>query len=602
MGIIQNAVLHALHHAIDQGERHAAVLALRGLDPFVRWRARGELLAALRFADLATAVASEPHRMRVAGLRACRKIPDSGFEDEALVQAEFEQLLRRAPAPRPGPRLLVGSAGAIAAALLAMAALRHFTAPFDPRGAQLGELLGPTLTEYFVQVPRSGSEERAALRERLIASAGGVLPADAVGALDRTLVAMNQVLAANDAEAPAGADLLHAAVNGAVAFDAALAVEQQPYFVDLDWLQRGSRTVPFLFTFYVEREREILVGDQSVRVVHLWRLDSLSIEQGYLGYTRPHTPAALVLLDQVEADLIADVLPVLPEEETMDLVDFATRRQGKAWIAEVERSTAAAVRRHFAELPVQQQARYRDVGALLAERRKLVRKWQETLNELGAALVVPVRLIPEADYLGELELKVPREQLRQWEALHAGLLQRETHQAFAELRDNFVDAVERHEVQHRIDYRRELFEVPEILVRRLQLDNPLAAEPGSLAGRARDEFSAYLATVASAEPTPLLDLALLARFLFNRQNFAGAYTYAATAVYEAIAQELNIAPSAREARVLGRAQLAELVTAVLAQKPEALRKAARSAYHTQIGEAVAQVQRGAQRQNEPWRH
>jgi hypothetical protein len=232
----------------------------------------------------------------------------------------------------------------------------------------------------------------------------------------------------------------------------------------------------------------------------------------------------------------------------------------------------------------------------------LIRKWQDTLSELGSSLVVPVRLIPEADYLGELELRVPREQLRQWEEIHSALLSREIHDAFGALRDNYTAAVERHEVQHRIDYRRELFEVPPVLVRRLNVENPLAATPSSLPGRARSEFSAYLATLTCVEPTPLLDLALLARFLFSRDAYAGAYTYSALAVFEVIAEQLGIAAAAREPRQLDRAHLAELVGSVLAQEPGALREAARQAYQVQFGEAVLQVSRESERKNPAWRH
>lgn len=601
-GPIQRAALHALGHALDKGERHEAFLALRQLDPIVRWRARSALLDAFRFADLSTAINDEAHRMRLAALRIARQIPEEGYEDDAAVKRDFERLRAASPAPRRGPWLSASLLAALGLVGGAFAGFKHWTAPFDPTAAKLGNLLGPELTEFIVLGSRTAPGQHDPLRERLLQDNSAALTAESSRALDRTLRALSRVWEANATQTEVTPELLNEATNGAVAFDDTLAKQNAPYFVDLDWLQRGPTTTPFLFSFYVEREHLVRAGEQTIRSVHLWRLDNLAVQQGYLGYTRPHTPAALVLLDQIEADLIGDVLPALPGDETMDLVDFNTRRKGLPWIAAVESSTAGAVRRHFAALPATEQARYQRVGQLLAQRRQLIRKWQDTLSELGSSLVVPVRLIPEADYLGELELRVPREQLRQWEEIHGALLSSEIHDAFRALRDNYSAAVERHEVQHRIDYRRELFEVPPVLVRRLNVENPLAAEPGSLPGRARSEFSAYLATLACVEPTPLLDLALLARFLFNRDNYAGAYTYSALAVYEVLAEQLGVVAEVRALRTLDRAHLAELVNSVLAQEATALRDAARAAYQAQFGDPVLQVTLESERINPAWRH
>ncbi|HEX2733014.1 MAG TPA: hypothetical protein VHM70_15500 [Polyangiaceae bacterium] len=602
MGVIRNAAVHSIQQALEQAERHHAFVVLRQLDPIVRWRARRLVLQALRFADLSTGVESEPHRMRVAGLRILRRIPEAGYEDESAVRREFEQQVRATRAPTKGPWLLTALGASAALACIGWYLAARAFAPFDPRSSGLGHLLGPELTEYVVQASRANPSTRAQLNQEFTHEIDRVLTGDANVALKRTLLGVNRVFDSNGTEGAADDGRFDEFISGAVALDAALAKSEAPFFVDVDWSRRGSLVVPYLFSFYVERERSSNAVGHSVRSVHLWRLDNLAVQQAYLGYTRPHSPAALVLLDQIEADLIGDVLPALPDGETMDLVEFATRRTHKPWILAAESATAVAIRRHFAAFPPERAARHQSVGKLLAERRGLIRKWQDTLSELGAQLVVPIRLIPEADYLGELELRVPREQLRQWQSIHERLLEREAQGAFVELRDNFVAAVERHEIQHRIDYARELFEVPKVLVRRLNLDNALAAEAGSLAGRARDEFSAYLATVATTQPTPLLELALLARFLFDHARFAGAYTYAALAVYETIAEQLGLVPAVRERAVLERPDIAELVIAVLEQEPELLRSAAQAAYVAQFGDSVVDVKPETERANAPWRH
>ncbi len=600
MRAVQSAVLHALERAVEKGERHEAQLALRKLDPVIRWRARSVLLSALRFADLNTAVESESHRLRVAGLRVVRVVPEEGYEDEADVRRLFGLALESAPRPRRGPWLVVAMAAAAVVLSLGAFVAQHLLAPFDPKQTPAGYVLGPELTAHLVVSSHAKASERPTLRQKYLDSAEKALPGSVATALDRTLRAYGEVL-----DAPAEGSIrsrLDTLVNGVVDLDEQLGERRLPFFVDADWSSRGNRVVPYLLTFYVERERWVEAAGQRIRIVHLWRLDQLAVHQGYLGYTRPHTPAALVLLDQVEADLIGDVLPALPPEETMELVDFKTRLSGEAWIDAVEAATASAVRRHFAALPVVELERYLDVGELLAARRRLVRSWRSTLSGLGTSLVAPRRLIPEADYLGELEHKVPRAQLREWKAVHDRLLEREPHAAFEQLRNNYVAAVERHEVQHRIDYRRELFEVPPVLVRRLAVENPLAVPPGSLAARARDELSAYLASIASAEPTPLLELTLLARFLFDSRTMGGPYSYAALGVYEAIAEELTLLPELRERKVLRRTQLAALVQTVLAQDAGVLRDAARAAYIRQFQAELTPMARLSDRSNETWLH
>ncbi len=597
---VQSAVLHALERAVEKGDRHEAQVQLRRLDPVIRWRARNVLLSAMRFADLNTAVESEAHRLRVAGLRVARIVPREGYEDEADVRRQFGLLLDAAPRPRRGPWFVLATAAFAVVLTVGAYVVEHVLAPFDPKQEPAGYVLGPELTAHLVVSSRANAQDRQALRQKYLERAHKALPEGVTQSLDHTLRAYAEVL-----DAPTEGSIrsrLDALVNGVVDLDHQLVERRLPFFVDADWASQGKRIVPYLLTFYIERERWVQAGDERVRIVHLWRLDQLAVRQGYLGYTRPHAPAALVLLDQVEADLIGDVLPALPHEEMMELVDFKTRVAGKPWIESIEAATASAIRRHFAALPAVEQERYLDVGKLLSARRRLVRKWRDTLSGMGAQLVTPRRLIPEADYLGQLELKVPRAQLREWEAVHERLLEREPRLAFEQLRNNYIAAVERHEVQHRIDYRRGLFEVPPVLVRRLAIHNPLAVAPGSLAARARDELSAYLASIATAEPTPLLELTLLSRFLFDSRTMGGAYSYAALGVYEGLAEELSLVPELRESKVLRRAELATLVQTVIEQDPDALRDAAKAAYTTQFQAPLTPMSMLSDRMNDAWRH
>lgn len=592
--MLRKLIFFAIERGITHGERHEVFNALVGFDPLLQALARKKLSSALRFAELNTSIENSAHRFRVAALHLCRVLPEAGFEDEAAVRRDYERARGSGNAPRRGPWLSATLGGALLLAAAGLLALRSLTAPFDPRATPAGELLGPALTDFVVASREPSAGERV---EELTQKANAVFDAPAAQAFSRALAETTQLSHADDASDEG----MNRLINAVTEFDTLLAKSEHPYFIDVDSVRGTDASLPVLLTFYTERERLVEVEARSIRVVHLWRLDQLALSQGYLGYTRPHTPAALVLLDQVEEDLLGDVLPALPEGEVMEFVDFATRHRGEAWVPAVEGAAANALRKHFAAMPEAQRRRHEAVGNLLAQRRKLVRDWQLTIRALGEQLRVPRRLIPEANYLRDLELKVPREQLREWETIHEQLLQAEHLAAFRELRDNYVEAVERHEVQHRIDYARELFAVPPVLAERLGIDDPLAHGPRTLAGRARDELSAYLASIASAKPTPHMELALLARHLFN-DSLGGPYSYAALGAFESIARELNISTQATERRVLKRPTLAELVVAVLARDSAELHDAAIRVYEKQYEATVLEPKIVRQRDFEAWRH
>src|SRR6201999_4491591 len=95
-----------------------------------------------------------------------------------------------------------------------------------------------------------------------------------------------------------------------------------------------------------------------------------------------------------------------------------------------------------------------EVGTLLAKRRMLVRRWRRTMADGGNLLRVPERLIPEADYGKSLHLRVANEELYDWDELHGDLLSKKNYAAFLRLRDPYVLAIERHEVEHRLDFAR----------------------------------------------------------------------------------------------------------------------------------------------------
>jgi hypothetical protein len=474
--------------------------------------------------------------------------------------------------------------------------------PFDPRASVAGTLFAEALPRFVVALGRADS--RAAERAR--AEATGDAAQAALG--QKAAANLMSVLSAADALAAAkSAEQAHVARDGFVAAAASLnrnlAARDLPYFLDSDALLQSGRVAPLLTTYYVEREAVVTTGRMEVRAVHLWRLDNLKLREGYLGYTRPSTPAALVLLDQIESDLVRYVLPALPRGEVMLLVDQQTELAAPEWAVRLALHAASVVRRHYAMLPDDGLAELQHVAELLARRRALVRRWRTSIAELGHRLRIPERLSPEAEFAGELELRVPPAELREWNELHEQLLEPESVAAFERVRDRYVASVERHEVQHRIDYARGLIPVPPVLADRLGVENPLDAPQTTLAGRARDELSAYLAAIGSAEHSPLLDLVLLSRFLFDEGNLGGPYSYAALAAYEGIAQELGIEAGALIGDgPLERPRVAQLFERITTCSAEELRAAAARFYARCFGQPVPTVQRQREIVRAPWRH
>lgn len=600
--VIRRALLAALDDAVRAGNPDHAAAALRGVDPIVRALARARLRQVLARARLSTQSDDPVHLARVAFLIAAVGVPGADFDDVAGIDVEYEQARARLRAPRRGPWLTLALVLFVAVSVAATIVVPIWLRPYDPRREVVGAALSRDVPAFVVALSRGGTPSPELDRARSGATAARVkqaLGAEAARSFDELLAATEALGAAPRAERPM-LDRFHAAAAG---FDKSLAARGLPYFVDTDLLSRGPRVSPVLLTFYVEREATVVSGDTRVRVVQLWRLDDLNLVQGYLGYTRPSTPAALVLLDQIESDLVQFVLPALPDGEPMSLVDRETELAGEEWVRPLETWGGELLRKHYAAVPDARVTDARRVGQLLARRRALIEKWQRDLAGLGHILRVPERLIPEADYSEELSLRVPRAELGEWDSLHAELTSDKVLSAFVAFRRGYAKAVERHEVQHRLDYARGLIPVPTALCEVLGKDDPLDAPEGSLAARSRDEMSAYLASVVTAEHTPLLELLLLSRHLFDRGALGGVYWYAALTAFRSIGRELGVDVESVLGRgPVSRARSAALVRKVLDAPPEELRRAAARVYEKAYSQKVPDVRRLDEKESRAWRH
>ena len=592
----------ALARGVEVESAIAARAALRGLDPLLRLIARRRLNRLLQRAHSVTIVDAPAHCLRVAALLLGPPAPsDLDFDDRAAVVQAYDAL---GPLPDPrksGPWFTLGSIVALSFVASAVALAAYWLRPFDPRATDAGRVLGDELATFVVKTSNGASGPGLnETRDQLTgAIAERALGADTVSALGELLDASGWVVQSTpgNIESPE-IERLHNAGNRLAAV---LNRRKLPYFVDVDTWHRPDRTVPLLMSFYVERESEYRAGSVRVRALDLWRLDTLRVRFGALGYTRPRTPAALVLIDQVESDLVRSVLPALAPGEPAQLVDDETREQGPPWVLALERVAGAAVRKHFAALSADPHVV--EVGTLLARRRALVRRWRKTIADGGILLHVPERLIPEADYSSDLHLRVPNSDLYDWDDLHRDLLSRQNYAAFLRLREPYVLGIERHEVEHRLDFARGFRPVPALLCTILGLDNPLDAPVGSAQERVSAEFSAYLAQLAEAPDSPVLELIVLSTNLLDGRSGGGVYWYAALGELEAVASELGLDPEQIVGRGrVDRERVATLLTQLIGHDPNALRAAAAHAYEHAFGEPVPHAVKQATRQNAAWRH
>ncbi len=593
-------VASALARGATRGSWVAAREALAPLEPLTRLRALWRLRRVLRRAQELTSSADPSHELRVAALLSLEKRPESDVDDQAAIAAELQALeLVAVPKQKPWPTL-----GAVAAVALLVGAgftLKSLLAPFDPELTPAGHALGEGLAGYVVALGRS-PERRV---EALAAARAKALGPEARAALgDGGFTRLEQLLAraervANargEATLNADRDAFFLAAND---FGAELAKQGLPYFVDAEVLLQRDGALPLLLVSYTEREVEVRFGDRRVRALYLWRLDRLRVNWPALGYTRPRTPAALILLDQLEHDLVGYVLPALPEKERVELVDEQTRLREEPWVAEIETRAAELLRRHYGKALADPETS--EVARLLARRRALLVKFQQNLSGQGRTLVPPRRLVPEYDYAEDLARRISRQNLREWDSLHGALLSPRLLEQFEELRDRYALSVERHEVQHRLDFMQGFAPVPERLASLVGLENRLDAPEGSLGAGARHELSAYLAELADGPDSPLLALVLMSRIVLNRGALGGPHSYAVAALLISLAEELGIDVSRFERRI-EREALGRLMLEIGARPEREIRGAAERCYAELFG---APLQKSGERQvseHAKWRH
>jgi hypothetical protein len=502
---------------------------------------------------------------------------------------------------------------AIAIALLALLGVagyfgyQYLFKPFTPLDTPLGQAFGRALPTFLIdvqrelaqEVPPSALEERA--RSVLDPKSREILGPKAVDHFEAMLKAQVQLEAAKTGPRELS-DLFTREAN---AFDDEAAARGLPYFLESTLIRsrRDGVTLPVIYAYYVERESQLRGADRAVRALHVRRLDNLNIATAAMGYTKPSSTVALILLDHVEGHLIQYVLPAVVEEGDTVLVDLESLDPESPWQRELRDRSSAIVREAYASLPGVLPSAVQELGKLIYRRRELVRSWMKALDKRNIRLRTPSRLIPEANYAEELRGQVSGAELQEWNALHARLLEEDVLRAFDAIRDQHARSIEQHEAQHQLDYARAAGKMPPVIAAVMGVKSDEALEEGSFNEYVVGEVSAYLAEIARAPDSPSLLLMVLLQSAWNADEWGGAYCYAALAVLDAVGRELGL-PDEKltgSGRVL-RDRVTSRFAAVAGKPAEEIRKAARRAWEGTFNAALADVTLEKTSQNRPWRH
>lgn len=330
------------------------------------------------------------------------------------------------------------------------------------------------------------------------------------------------------------------------------------YYVDAEVLRerRTGQHRVYLSTFSVERVRYYRSGDERIRALCLRRLDQLNFVRAVLGFTREQVSDGLVLLDRVTPYLIDHVLPALAEGASMPLVDDASEGD---WIDVVETAAGLDAR---AEATQNLGDRVAVLGTLLGRRRALLDGWRERFAPEGIHVQRPPSYDLDVEAYALLARRVPRQEWRELEAIAEALSDDAPRTSYRELEQLLIASVERHEVQHRLDYSSDtLSTMPAALEAHVGPLEPDGQE-NVRARRALAELSAYLSEIARGPQLVKTNLALFAGHLFNRRSWGTAESYAALVTFEGLGREVGFERPLRVGRTIDRAALAELYLAL----------------------------------------
>ena len=431
-------------------------------------------------------------------------------------------------------------------------------------GYVLEELGAGSASEIAEGEPRAtdrASEFRQNAAEDIRRHAGPEIAADFLAVLD----AYDAVASSARGRLPSRE--LDALAGSLQQLNAGLKQKNEPFFVDS---MRDPATGLLLISYYIAGQTTVHAEGATFRLIRVQRLDAVNRAPALVGYTRAQLNTAIVLLDMVERQLVDMVIPALSPGGSPELVDTDSMQLEPAWASALHTRAGEILREDLSS------SRFSDPNALLRLVSGLTRR-QVLFRSSGLALqrrraASAARLLTGAN-VDALDGKVPRSLLREWKQIEEDLGSESIRRAFGELIAKFALFVDRHEMQHQIDFRRGLIPVPAELRDLLGAPETVDLPASSAAVRCRDELSAILASVASAREMPKTALTIAVEPFFNRTLWSTPHAFAAAVILDGLAHQLGDIPAAPIASPMGfdRRAATQIYLAVVRHSPDRTR-------------------------------
>ncbi len=281
-------------------------------------------------------------------------------------------------------------------------------------------------------------------------------------------------------------------------------------------------------------------GPALVDALHLRRIDRLNLVQFLLGYTSKRMDVAVILLDKLEQQLATRLLPALRPNADMPLrVDGDPGDEDSTWWAAVKKRSGQHAREAFnGAFPGEQQA-LTELGELLQKRVALFEDWNARLAHRNITLREPENLEIPTTYRDQFERATSQLSRAELDDIQERLEVASNRKFFNRLIARHAASVERHEVQHRLDYGEVEFRVPAALYTLLGVDpEDERVKADKSIERTAYELSAYVAELARDPAWLQVNLALLAEHLYDGSG--GAEGYSALLILDGLGEELKV--------------------------------------------------------------
>lgn len=378
----------------------------------------------------------------------------------------------------------------------------------------------------------------------------------------------------------------------------ALREQRLGYFFDAYAALYPGRGEVGLFAFRVEAAPRYRQTDPDtagspthIDALHLRRIDRLNLVQFLLGYTSRRMDVAVVLLDKLEHQLATRLGPALLPNAPMPL----ELEDDEELATAIKTRAGQLVREAFyAAFPNENQA-LTELGELLQKRVAFFARVNQRLAPRGITMRVPERLEIAPDYLDQLERVATPGDRAELADLQDRLTAPSMRRLFGRLLMRHASSVERHEVQHRLDYADPDFAVPAALLNAMGVEDTDENRKKSSIERASAELSAYAAELARDPGWVMVNLALLTEHLYDGSG--GAEGWSAILILDGLADLTGVYTTPNAPRrlldslPLGPDDVAPVHLALMAARPEALSEAAATLWQRWYGRPLVTITR-----------